>query len=202
MKYDFDTRETTWKNHQQGVPCIKHLVDIIATRTDPLAITFESYRREEKGGTFVGTFLLHAHPSQSIFHENSFLGQVDQRMAQHVHVYESDRRGHSVAIRQGDAGVHRATVYRDFDMAGTDDGLGRQRVRARWSAGRLQPRLIAHDTLPQRQKARLRAGRLRDVKLDRRCLADQHEVNSLIRLLANTVSINATDWQSMLMRLT
>jgi len=45
-------------------------------------------------------------------------------MAQHIHVYESDRRGHSVAIQQGDAGVHRATVYRDFDMAGTDDGLG------------------------------------------------------------------------------
>lgn len=100
-------------------------------------------------------------------------------MAQHVHVYESDRREHGVAIRQGDAGVHRATVHRDFDMEGADHGLGRQRVRAGWSAGRLEPRLIANDTLPHQQKARLCTGRLRDVKPDRRRLADQHQVNSL-----------------------
>lgn len=119
--------------------------------------------------------------------------QVDQRVAQHVHVYESDRRGHGAAIRQGDAGVHRTAVHRDFDMEGADHGLGRQRVRTDRPAGRLEPRFIAHDTLPHRQKARLRTSRLRDVKLDRRRLAHQHEVSSLTHLHTNTVPVNAAE---------
>lgn len=76
--------------------------------------------------------------------------------------------------------MHRATVRRDFDLEGADRGLGRQRVRARWPPGRLEPRLIAHDTLPHRQKARLRTRRLRDVESDRRRLGHQPEVSSFI----------------------
>lgn len=111
--------------------------------------------------------------------------QIDRRLAQHVRVYESDRGGHGAAIRQRNASVHRATVYRDVDLERADHGLGQQCIRTYWSVGQLESRPIAHDTLLHRQKPRFRTGRLRVVVLDRCRLAHQHEVNPLIYLLTN-----------------
>lgn len=73
--------------------------------------------------------------------------------------------------------MHRATVRRDFDLEGADRGLGRQRVRAHWPPGWLEPRPVAHDTLSHRQKARFHTGRLRDVEPDCRRLGHQREVS-------------------------
>lgn len=73
--------------------------------------------------------------------------------------------------------MHRAIVHRDSDLEGADRRLDRQRLRARWPPGRLEPRLIAYDILPHRQKARLCTGRLRDVESDRRRLVHQREVS-------------------------
>jgi len=111
--------------------------------------------------------------------------QIDRQLAQRVRIYESNRGGHGAAISWRDTGVHRAIVRRDSDLEGADRGLDRQRLRARWPPGRLEPRLIAHDILPHRENARLRTGRLRDVESDRRRLVHQREVSSLILIPMN-----------------